>query len=300
MGLLYERSDQPWPHRRPRLALDRLNTQLMSRLREKVQPDLLHCDALFARRDSGLADCQEKIAGTQCSDGLRRPRPVAVPDGGPLRCGIAGVGRVPGADRGTAGKTACNRHPGRPAVRKTGGSKGSSLAVAPGLGSAGGADCGSALADGGHRWQVGETEEAAGTNFAEAWKLAGGEDRLVTIGFTQEMDQYMAAADLLVWKAGGWTTSGSVGARVALAIVEPIPCQEARKADHSSRSSVENGWSGGMPGKAGSDEARGGRDGAAAGSAGHRRRCTGAAKLIRLPERYADRGTTEQSIRSRL
>jgi hypothetical protein len=134
----------------------------------------------------------------------------------------------------------------------------------------------------------------------KAWKLAGGGDRLVTIGFTQEMDQYMAAADLLVWNAGGWTTSEALARELPMAIVEPIPCQEARKADHSSRSSVENGWSGGMPGKAGSDEAPGGRDGAAAGSAGHRRRCTGAAKLIRLPERYADRGTTEQSIRSRL
>jgi len=31
--------------------------------------------------------------------------------------------------------------------------------------------------------------------------------RLVPVGFTKEMDQYMAAADLLVGKAGGLTTS---------------------------------------------------------------------------------------------
>src|SRR2546425_9854653 len=40
MGLLYERTDQPWQHLRPRLARDRLNTGPMIRLLKRVQPDL--------------------------------------------------------------------------------------------------------------------------------------------------------------------------------------------------------------------------------------------------------------------
>src|SRR5260370_13645732 len=40
MGLLYDGTDQPWRHPRPRLALDRLNTQPMIRMLKKVQPDL--------------------------------------------------------------------------------------------------------------------------------------------------------------------------------------------------------------------------------------------------------------------
>ena len=40
MGLLYERTDQPWRHPRPRLTLDRLNTQPMIRMLKRVQPDL--------------------------------------------------------------------------------------------------------------------------------------------------------------------------------------------------------------------------------------------------------------------
>src|SRR5882724_10604391 len=40
MGLLYERTDQPWRHPRERLAMDRLNTQPMIRLLKKIQPDL--------------------------------------------------------------------------------------------------------------------------------------------------------------------------------------------------------------------------------------------------------------------
>src|SRR5438034_7662201 len=40
MGLLYERTDQPWQNHRRRLALDRLNAQPMIRLLKRVQPDL--------------------------------------------------------------------------------------------------------------------------------------------------------------------------------------------------------------------------------------------------------------------
>src|ERR1700751_1057756 len=40
MGLVYERTDQPWSHPRRRLALDRLNAQPMIRLLKRVQPDL--------------------------------------------------------------------------------------------------------------------------------------------------------------------------------------------------------------------------------------------------------------------
>src|SRR5437867_8845707 len=40
MGVLYERTDQPWRHPRRRLALDRLNTGPMIRLLKRIRPDL--------------------------------------------------------------------------------------------------------------------------------------------------------------------------------------------------------------------------------------------------------------------
>src|ERR1700756_5394010 len=40
MGVVYERTDQPWQHPRRRLTLDRLNAQPMIRLLKRVQPDL--------------------------------------------------------------------------------------------------------------------------------------------------------------------------------------------------------------------------------------------------------------------
>jgi processive 1,2-diacylglycerol beta-glucosyltransferase len=65
-----------------------------------------------------------------------------------------------------------------------------------------------------------------------AGKLASGAPRLCPVGFTTEMDQYMAAADLMVGKAGGLTTSEALACALPMALIEPIPGQEARNADH--------------------------------------------------------------------
>jgi len=42
----------------------------------------------------------------------------------------------------------------------------------------------------------------------------------------------MAAADLLVGKAGGLTTSEALARALPMALIEPIPGQEERNADH--------------------------------------------------------------------
>jgi processive 1,2-diacylglycerol beta-glucosyltransferase len=65
-----------------------------------------------------------------------------------------------------------------------------------------------------------------------AGTLSGGSPRLVPVGFTKQMDQYMAAADLLVGKAGGLTTSEALARHLPMALIEPIPGQEFRNADH--------------------------------------------------------------------
>jgi processive 1,2-diacylglycerol beta-glucosyltransferase len=50
-------------------------------------------------------------------------------------------------------------------------------------------------------------------------------------GFTTEMDQLMAAADVVISKPGGLTTSECLASGCAMVIVEPIPGQEDRNAD---------------------------------------------------------------------
>ncbi len=51
------------------------------------------------------------------------------------------------------------------------------------------------------------------------------------IGFTKEIDDLMAVADLVVTKPGGLTTSETLASGAAMAIVNPIPGQEARNSD---------------------------------------------------------------------
>jgi processive 1,2-diacylglycerol beta-glucosyltransferase len=63
-------------------------------------------------------------------------------------------------------------------------------------------------------------------------KLPSGAPRLVPVGFTTDMEKYMAAADLLVGKAGGLTTSEALSRILPMALIEPIPGQEERNADH--------------------------------------------------------------------
>jgi processive 1,2-diacylglycerol beta-glucosyltransferase len=55
---------------------------------------------------------------------------------------------------------------------------------------------------------------------------------LRVVGYTTEMDEYMAAADMLVGKPGGLTSSEALARGLALVIVHPIPGQEERNADH--------------------------------------------------------------------
>ncbi len=52
------------------------------------------------------------------------------------------------------------------------------------------------------------------------------------IGFTKEMDSYMAASDILVGKAGGLTSSEAFARGLVLVVVNPVPGQEERNSDH--------------------------------------------------------------------
>jgi processive 1,2-diacylglycerol beta-glucosyltransferase len=52
------------------------------------------------------------------------------------------------------------------------------------------------------------------------------------VGYTTAMDEYMSAADLMLGKPGGLTTSEALAKGLVFVIVNPIPGQEERNADH--------------------------------------------------------------------
>jgi processive 1,2-diacylglycerol beta-glucosyltransferase len=55
--------------------------------------------------------------------------------------------------------------------------------------------------------------------------------RVHVLGFTTEMDELMAAADLVLSKPGGLTTSEALARGAPMAVVNPIPGQESRNGD---------------------------------------------------------------------
>src|SRR5262249_41493120 len=55
--------------------------------------------------------------------------------------------------------------------------------------------------------------------------------RVKILGFTEHMDELMGAADLVVSKPGGLTSSECLARGVPMAIVNPIPGQESRNSD---------------------------------------------------------------------
>jgi processive 1,2-diacylglycerol beta-glucosyltransferase len=234
MGVLYERTDQPWQTTSRRLALDRLNSVRMSRLLQRVQPDLCIAthflpaeiiawliaeEKLRARHAIVVTDydvhamwlCQtvdryfialQESAEYLASIGV--PRNKLSITGIPVdplfarsvdRAGAYGVGPLEQLARDLL------------ALQKPW----QVVAVA-------------GKAEKTHK----RLEELART----AGKLPSGEPRFVAVGFTKDIDKYMAAADLLVGKAGGLTTSEALARHLPMVLIEPIPGQEERNADH--------------------------------------------------------------------
>jgi processive 1,2-diacylglycerol beta-glucosyltransferase len=253
MGLLYDRMDQPWSHPRRRLALDRLNTQPMIRMLKKVQPDLciathflpaeilawLIAKKKLRSRNAIVVTDYDVHAMWLCRTVDRYY--VAIQESAEY---LAGIGvpreklRVTGIPIDPLFEVAVARYEAR---RKFGLSPDARVLLI----SAGGYGIGPVeqlvhdLLALNRPWQIvaiaGKAEKLK-KNLERlvrgAGKLADGGNRLNVVGFTKEMDQYMAAADLLVGKAGGLTTSEALARGLPMALIEPIPGQEERNADH--------------------------------------------------------------------
>jgi len=67
---------------------------------------------------------------------------------------------------------------------------------------------------------------------ALASRARGFEGRIKVHGFTDRVDLFLAASDLIVGKAGGLTCSESMARGVPMAIFRPIPGQEDRNCDY--------------------------------------------------------------------
>ena len=253
MGLLYERTDQPWQHLRPRLALDRLNTRPMIRLLKRVQPDLCVATHFLPAEIIAWLIAKKKLEAHNAivvtdydvhamwlcrtvdryyvaiEEAAQYLKHIGVP-----REKICVTG-IP-IDPLFATPLPCAE------VRKHLGLDAEATVI---LISAGGYGLGPVeqlvkqLLELQRPWQIvaiagkaEKTRKRLEELAKSASKLPSGAPRLCAVGFTTEMDKYMAEADLMVGKAGGLTTSEALARALPMALIEPIPGQEERNADH--------------------------------------------------------------------
>jgi processive 1,2-diacylglycerol beta-glucosyltransferase len=253
LGVLYNSTDQPWNDPRPRLAMDRLNVQPMIRMLERVQPDL--CIAthflpgeilawLIAKKKlrarNAIVVTDYDVHALWLCHTIDRYY-VALPESAEYMAAI-GVPREKLRITGIPVDPLFAKPVDRNAVRKHLGLDPSAPVV---LAAAGGEGVGPieqlvrGLLELRRPWQIvaiaGKSEKMRKRLEAlsrQSGSLPGGAPRLCPVGFTTEMDQYMAAANLLVGKAGGLTTSEALARALPMVLIEPIPGQEERNADH--------------------------------------------------------------------
>jgi processive 1,2-diacylglycerol beta-glucosyltransferase len=253
MGLLYDRTDKPWENMRRRLALDRVNSGPLIRLLKRVQPNLCVATHFLAGEIIAWLIAKEKLAARHAVvvtdydvHALWLVKTVdryfvAMEESAEylVRIGVAREKiRITGIPVDPLFATPLDRVAARRALQLD--PSATMLLI-----SAGGYGIGPVeqlvkdLVALQKPWQIvaiaGKAEKVR-KRLEEiahvAGKLDSGAQRLVAVGFTKEMDKYMAAADLLVGKAGGLTTSEALARSLPMALIEPIPGQEERNADH--------------------------------------------------------------------
>ncbi len=251
LGWMYDSLDKPWQNEKRRLALDRLNTQPLIKLLKKEKPDIAVCTHFLPAEIISWLRAKEKIFCPQaivvtdfdahalwlCHHYERYF--VALEE---TKVHLEKVG-IPVAKITVSGipiDPVFAESKDKIKMREKYGLEKDKITI---LVSAGGFGVGnienllSALAEMKTPAQIvalcGRNEELK----AKLEKLAVDKlnSEVVTfkpIGFTNAMDEYMSAADVIVGKPGGLTTSEALAKNLVFVVVNPIPGQEERNSDH--------------------------------------------------------------------
>ncbi len=251
LSWMYDSLDKPWQNERRRLALDRLNTQPLVKLLKNYQPDIAVCTHFLPAEIISWLTAKGKISFPQaivvtdfdvhamwlCHHFERyfvaldetkvHLEKLGIP---PEKITVSGIPIDP----------IFAEQKDKTAMREKYDLEKDKLTI---LVSAGGFGVGNiehlliALSELKTPAQIlaicGRNEELK----TELEKLSAEKlnNQIVTfkpIGFTTAMDEYMSAADLIVGKPGGLTTSEAMAKGLIFVIVNPIPGQEERNSDH--------------------------------------------------------------------
>src|SRR5262245_17308110 len=248
LGWLYDWLDTPWQKERRRLAWDKLNTRPFVRMIQRYRPDLVLCTHFLPGEIISWMKAKKRLG---CAEGVVvtdfdvhamwlchhvEQYFVAIDE---TREHLVRLG-VP-AERVTASGIPIDPVFAQPKDRnamrdKHGLARDRTIVLlsAGGFGVGPIANAVTSLLGLRHPAQIvvvcGRNEELRRRLEARAADTASG--ALVVVGYTTEMDEYMAAADVLVGKPGGLTTSEALARELILVIVNPIPGQEERNSDH--------------------------------------------------------------------
>ena len=250
-GWFYDKFDTPWKNERRRLALDKLNTRPFVKLLREYQPDLIICTHFLPAEIVSWLKAKERIASRQaiivtdfdvhamwlCHH--YEQYFVAIDES---RAYLEALG-IP------RDKITVSGIPIDPVFALTKDKQQMRLkhGLAPDratiLLSAGGFGVGSvdalvnSLLPLQHSAQIvaicGHNEELKERLAKLAARIKPDATVIVKpFGYTQEMDELMAASDVVLGKPGGLTTSEALAKGLVFVIVNPIPGQEERNSDH--------------------------------------------------------------------
>ena len=249
LGWLYDQLDRPWQNRRLRLAFDKLNTRPFVRMLQDYDADITICTHFLPAEIISWLKAKNRLSCTQvivvtdfdvhamchhCEHYF-----VALEE---TRVHLQELG-IPGAKISVSGipidpifairkeKSGMRRKHGLDLEKTT------ILVSAGGFGVGPIQNLVSALSELRHRTQVlvicGHNHELKNRVDKLVASLARDPSvRVKTFGFTHEMDELMAASDMLLGKPGGLTTAEGLSKGLVFVIVNPIPGQEERNADH--------------------------------------------------------------------
>jgi processive 1,2-diacylglycerol beta-glucosyltransferase len=250
-GWVYDKLDKPWKNERRRLALDKLNTRPFVKLLREYQPDLIVCTHFLPAEIVSWLKAKERLSSRQViivTDfdvhamwlvhhyeryfvALDEARVYLMALGiKQTRITVSGIPIDPVFAKKKNKREMRLKH-GLAADRTT-------ILVSAGGFGVGAVDALIAsLLPLQHRAQVvaicGRNEELKQrlTRLAARAK-PNASVLLKPFGYTQEMDELMAASDLVLGKPGGLTTSEALARGLVFVIVNPIPGQEERNSDH--------------------------------------------------------------------
>ena len=250
-GWMYDKLDTPWKNERRRLALDKLNTRPLVKLLREYQPDMIFCTHFLPAEIVSWLKAKERLTSRQAiiiTDfdvhamwlvhhyehyfvAIDEARVYLEALGIPAKkITVSGIPIDPVFAQ-KKNKTEMRLKHGLDVERTT------ILLSAGGFGVGSVEPLIAAVKQLKQRAQVvaicGRNEELRKRLQKTAARANLDENVLVKpVGYTQEMDEYMTAADLVLGKPGGLTTSEGLAKGLAFVIVDPIPGQEERNSDH--------------------------------------------------------------------